>query len=153
MHSTNKLNPIRIIENKINKRLFWICSAVTVLIMMMETIEFFTRGIFSSADMNLFYLGILIIYSFHKELIRWLGKSKMERQGEYFVYAWIGLTIFLYIINFFSKNYFAYNVEGEQLSVVRDLSIISIEVLAVFIFTRGLKIFNVFLKSRGEGSQ
>ena len=118
-------------------------------------VEFFSRGLFSPANMSLLYLGILIIYSLHKELIRWIGigKRKIERQGEYFVYAWIGFTTLLYIINFLSKNYFSYTPQGEPLDTLESLSIISIEVLAIFILTRCLKVLKIYLEKREQAKR
>ncbi len=129
----------------INKNLYLICGIITVAIMIMISVDFFSRGIFSSAKMSLFYLGVLLIYSLHKEIIRWLGERQIERQGEYFVYGWIGLTILLYIINFLSKDYFSYSIQGGPVIVLRDVSMLTLQVLAVFIFTRCLKILKILL--------
>jgi len=144
----SKIRSIREIEEKINRNLFFICGVVTVVIMAMYLIEFFSRGRFSPADMSLFYLGILVIYSFHKELIRWLGKRKAERRGEYFVYGWIALTTALYLVNFFSMSYFDIGADGTRLTTLRELSMISVEVLAIFIMTRSLKILKLQLEKR-----
>jgi len=111
--------------------------------MALTVTEFFGRGAFLPADMGLFYLGVLLIYSVHKEMVRWLGKRKVERQGEYFVYGWIALTTVLYIVNFLSNGYFTYN--GEYLSSLRNVSVLTVEVLAVFILTRCLKILKIIL--------
>lgn len=136
---------VKTIEARINKNLFIICAAVTVVVMAMVLLEFFTRGIFPSAQITLFYLGVLILYSLHKEMVRWLGQRKVERQGEYFVYAWIGLTTILYIINFLTKEYYSYSTQGEPLAILKGISILTLEVLGIFIFTRCLKILKVFL--------
>ncbi|PIR02710.1 MAG: hypothetical protein COV63_00165 [Candidatus Nealsonbacteria bacterium CG11_big_fil_rev_8_21_14_0_20_37_68] len=150
----NSVKSIREIEGKINRNLFWICGGVTIVIMTMKLVEFFSRGLFSPVGMTLLYLGILIIYSFHKELIRWLGeKGKIERQGEYFVYGWIGFTTILYVINFFSRNYFSYSSKGEPLTILQDISLISLEVLAIFIFTRCLKILKISLEKRKQSEK
>lgn len=146
----NKFKQLREIEAGINKNLFRICAGVTVIVMFMMALEFFTRGQFPPTQMNLFYLGVLVIYSFHKELLRWLGKRKIERQGEYFVYGWIGLATLLYVINFLSKDYFSYSVGGESLSALRDVSILTLEVLGIFILTRCLKILKVFLRNKAQ---
>ena len=150
MSFIDKLKSIREIESGINRNLFWICGGVTIAIMVMKLVEFFSRGVFFPADMGLLYLGILLIYSLHKELIRWLGKRKIERQGEYFVYGWIAFTTILYIVNFFSKNYFTYTVEGVPLDTLKSLSVISIQVLAIFVLTRCLKILKFFLEKREQ---
>ena len=145
MNIKDQIKHLRKIQAGINKHLFLICSIVTVLAMVTMTIEFFSRGTFPPISMNVFYLGVLIIYSLHKELLRWLGKRKVERQGEYFIYVWIGLTTLLYLINFISKDYFNYSAQGQPLTVLRDFSILTLEVLVVFILTRCLKILKVIL--------
>ena len=144
----NRFKPLRETEKKISNHLFVICSVVTVIVMIMKLTEFFSRGSFYPQKIGLFYLGILIIYSLHKEMLRWLGKRKVERQGEYFVYCWITFTAILYIINFFTKSYFSCTSEGFPLNTLQDISIISIEVLAIFILTRSLKILKVVLEKR-----
>jgi len=150
MSAKSTIKPIREIEERINKNLFSICGAVTVVIMVMYLMEFFSRGAFSPANISLFYLGILIIYSFHKELIRWLGKRKEERQGEYFVYGWIALTTALYLVNFLSKGYFGFEPDGTKTTTLQELSILSVEVLAIFIITRSLKILNIQFKKKDK---
>ena len=135
-----KLKKLKRIENEINKNLFFVCGIVTVITMAMILAEFFSRGSFAPARMDLFYLGVLVIYSFHKELIRWIGERKVERQGEYFVYAWILLTTALYLVNFLSHDLYIFSDPGERLYVLRNLSFLTLEVFAVFIITRSLKI-------------
>lgn len=128
--------------------MFLICAGVTLIAMVMTVIEFFTRGAFPPARIGLFYMGVLVIYSLHKEMVRWLGQSKVERQGEYFVYAWIGLTTLLYLINFLSKDYFVFSPLGEKMPVLRDASIITLEVLTIFILTRIMKLMRIILTKR-----
>lgn len=141
----NKFQQLKEIETGINRNLFFICGAVTLVVMLMMILEFFSRGVFPPTQMSLFYLGVLIIYSLHKELVRWLGQRKVERQGEYFVYSWIALTTLLYIINFLTKEYFSYSAQGEHLATLRETSILTLEVLGIFILTRCLKILKIFL--------
>lgn len=148
MAVNNQIKELRKIESEINKHLFWVCAGVTIVVMLMVVIEFFSRGEFSSSQIGLFYLGVLIIYSFHKELIRWLGEKKVVRQGEHFVYGWIGLVTFLYLIDFFSKGLFSYSIQGEPLIVLRNASVLALEVLAIFIFTRSLKMLKFFWNSK-----
>ncbi len=136
---------LRRVESRINRHLFLICAMVTVLVMIFFSLEFFTRGFFKPAKIELFYLGVLVIYSIHKELLRWLGKRKIERQGEYFVYSWIILTSVLYVVNFLANGYFSYSVSGKELAVLSNMSILTVEVLAIFIFTRALKIVKATL--------
>ena len=96
--------------------------------------------------MILFYLGVLAIYFVHKELVRWLGERKTERQGECFVYIWVILTVSFYTINFLSRNYFSYLASGGQYTILKDASILTLEVLGIFILTRGLKILKILFK-------
>ena len=145
----NNRESLKATEISISQNLFIICSIVTLATMALMTIDFFTRGVFISAQMDFFYLIVVVIYSLHKELLRWLGEKQPRRDGEYFVYAWIFLTTVLYIINFFSHDYFSYSREGASLGTLRDISILTIEILAVFIFTRFLKLLEIrFKKSK-----
>jgi len=135
-------------EAILNRNLYLLCGFVTFVTMAMIVIEFFSRGQFFPTHMNIFYLGILIIYALHKELVRWLGRRKLERQGEYFVYAWVLLTTFLYIVNFVSKDYYTHLAQGGPSGTLRDISILTLEVLVIFIFTRCLKILKLLLKRK-----
>lgn len=141
----NQFQRIKTVEVSINKHLFIICSVVTLVVMVMVIAEFFTRGSFLSSQISLFYLGVLILYSLHKEIVRWLGHRKAERQGEYFVYSWVSLTTILYIVNFATKNYYSVNSEGLSIDILQRISILTLEVLAIFVFTRLLKILKVCL--------
>jgi len=139
------LKQLRKIEEKINRNLFLICAGVTLVTMAMVLAEFFTCGFFTAIRIEFFYLGVLLIYSLHKEIVRWLGQERVERQGEYFVYAWIALTTFLYIINFLTKGHFSYAPDYDTTGTLKDATLITLEVLAVFIFTRFLKFLKIFL--------
>jgi len=138
-----ELDILKKAEFQINKHLYLICGGLTFLVMAMILTDFLTRGYFSISEISVFYLGVLVIYSLHKELIRWLGKYEVERQGEYFVYAWIALTTILYFVNFFSKNYFAFTAAGTQNTVLNETAILTLEILAIFIITRGLKVLKI----------
>lgn len=142
------IKSLRKIESDVSRKLFVICSIVTFVTMVLLIIDFFSRGRFLSPTINFFYLTVVAIYALHKELIRWLGEKKSKRNGEYFVYSWIILTTILYMINFFSHNYFSYSVEGYQLGTLRDISILTIEVLGIFIFTRLLKLLKILLQNK-----
>ena len=142
----NQLKGLKKVENRINKNLFTICSAVTFIAMAMVLAEFFTCGFFSVIRIEFFYLGVLLIYSLHKEMVRWLGERKVERQGEYFVYVWVALTTALYVINFLTKGQFSYLPDCNTAGVLKDATLITLEVLAVFISTRFLKLLKFFLK-------
>jgi len=143
MTNKDQIKKLKGVESQINKHLYFICSIITIVTMAVMLTEFLSRGAFAPANMGLFYLGVLLIYSLHKELVRWLGQRKVERQGEHFVYAWIVLTALLYVVNFFSNGYFSHSATGEPLEVLKDLSILTVEVLAIFIFTRCLKILKI----------
>lgn len=139
------LQRIKVIELKINRNLFVICGIVTMVVMAMILLQFFTRGAFPPTQTTMFYLGVLILYSFHKEIVRWLGQRKIERQGECFVYAWIILTTLLFVVNFLTKEHFSYSVEGEHLNILREVSVLTLQVFAIFIFTRIMKMLKVCL--------
>lgn len=136
---------LRKLETKINKHLYIICGAVTLITIIMVATQFLSRGAFSPTRIGLFYLGVLILYSLHKELVRWLGERKVEHQGEYFVYGWIVFTTLLYVINFLSKDFFNYSSQGFPLTTLREASILTLQVLAIFLITRGSKLIKVFL--------
>lgn len=143
-----KLKKVREIEFTINKHLFLICATITLIAMLMVTIEFFSRGAFPPSKIGFFYIAILFVYSIHKEMLRWLGEKKIERQGEYFLYSWIGLTVILYIINFLAKDYFSYSPEGMSAESLKVVSIITIEVALIFLFTRLSKVIKIILEKR-----
>lgn len=148
MQDANQKENLRIIESGISRNLFVVCSLVTLATMAVLVVDFFGRGSFVSPNMDLFYLAVLLIYSLHKELLRWLGEKKVRREGEYFVYAWIILTTILYVVNFFSHNYFSYSREGYPLGTLRDISWLSVEVLGVFILTRFFKLLEIVFKEK-----
>ena len=143
MAITNEFKELKEIEKEVNKHLYQICAIITVITMAMIAARFFTRGEFPSTRIGLFYLGILIIYSLHKELVRWLGERKAERQGEYFVYAWVLFTVLLYVINFLARDFFVTSPQGAFLGTLRETGILTLEVLAIFLITRGSKIVKV----------
>lgn len=104
--SEENLINVRRIESVINRNLFLICTTITVIVMVMVTIEFFSRGAFFPLRIGFFYIGVLFIYTAHKEMLRWLEEKGVERQGEVFLYSWIGLTTLFYVINFLTKDYY-----------------------------------------------
>ena len=136
-----KMRETRNLESAINKNLFIICAIVTLATMTLMVTNFFSKGSFLPAKIGFFYLTVVFIYSFHKEFVRWLGEKKSMRQGEYFVYAWVILTTLLYIINFFSNDYYGHSREGYNVSTLADVAYTTIEVLGIFIVTRIMKIF------------
>jgi len=52
----------------------------------------------------------------------------------------------LYVINFFSNNYFGYSKEGYHISTLADTAYLTIEILGVFVITRAAKIFFMLKK-------
>ena len=144
--SNKKVKEIRKIETAISENLFIISSVVTLATMALMAVDFFSRGSFLPTKIGFFYLTVVLIYSLHKEFIRWLGEKKSIHQGEYFVYAWIILTTALYVINFFSNNYFGYSEEGYAVSTLANVAYTTIEVLGIFVVTRVMKIFFMLKK-------
>jgi len=146
--SEETLKKIKSAEFAVNKNLFFICIVVTLITMVMALIDFFSRGAFASAKIGAFYIGVLFIYSIHKEMLRWLEEKKRERQGEYFVYSWIGLTVILYIIDFLTKGYFGYSSEGTPLETLNGITFITLEVGAIFVLSRLSKVIKISLEKR-----
>jgi hypothetical protein len=131
------------VEKDVNNVLHKIVFIVTILSMGMMLVGFFSRGDFPPSRISAFYIGVLLIYSLHKEALRWLEEKQgiyPQRRGEYFVYSWILLTAALYLINFFSKDYFLFSKRGEPLSILNEIALTALEVCTVFIFTRLIKI-------------
>jgi hypothetical protein len=143
-----KIKEVRRVESAISRNLFMVSSAVTFAAMFLMATDFFTRGSFLPAKIGFFYLTVVFIYSVHKEFVRWLGEKKGQRNGEYFVYGWVILTTALYIVNFFSNDFYSYTKEGYAVGTLRDIAYLTIEVLAVFIFTRLLKMIFLFRMSK-----
>ena len=141
-----KIREVREVESAINKNLFFVCTVVTLATMLLMTVNFFSKGSFLPSSIGFFYLVVVLVYSMHKEFIRWLGEKKKNHQGEYFVYAWIILTTLLYVVNFFSNDYFGYSKEGYHVSTLADVAYITMEVLVVFVITRIIKIFYMVRK-------
>ncbi len=150
MTIANKFKELKEIEKEVNRHLYQICAIITVVTMAMISVSFFTRGDFPSTRIGLFYLGILIIYSLHKELIRWLGERKVERQGEYFVYAWVLFAVLLYVINFLAKDFFVYSSQGDFLTTLKETGILTLEITAIYLITRGSKIIKVYFTKKAQ---
>ncbi len=143
------------IEEKISDIFYNICIFITIIALTMALIEFFTRGAFPSSKINIFYIGVLLLYSLHKEAIRWIeekGNINQQRKGEYFVGLWIIITAILFLINFLTKDYFRYGPRGMELRVLEDISLLTLEVSAIFIFTRLLKIVTIYFLQKKEGT-
>ncbi len=134
---------VRYVERKINNVLYSFSIILTVIAMAMNLAEFFSRGKFPPIRMNFFYIGILTIYALHKEALRWLIEKEEEwaqKRGEYFFYAWIAMTTLFFVINFLAKDYFYFSSLGEPLGTLRSTAFTTLEVGAVFILARFLKI-------------
>jgi hypothetical protein len=141
-----KIKEIRKVETVISENLFLVCTLVTLATMVMMTVNFFSRGSFLPTSIGFFYLIVVLIYSLHKEFVRWIGEKQHRRRGEYFVYGWIILTTALYVINFFSNNYFGVSAEGTNIPMLADIAYVTVEVLGVFVITRIMKIFFIIKK-------
>lgn len=144
-------------ETKINNILFWLCFLITILAVAMTLLEFFSRDEYPPTSIALFYVGVLAIYSLHKEAIRFLEyatpeKSHKPKKGELFVYLWIIMTGVLYAINFFTKNQYSYSDSGEATAGLMTATYITMEVGIVFILARILKLLMIkfFNKTNGK---
>lgn len=141
-------NNLRKVEARINQNLFIICAVVTLATMVLMLIDFFSRGSFLPPQFNLFYLAVVLVYSLHKELLRWLGEKQERRQGEIFVYSWVLLTTLLYVVNFFSKGYYSLSKEGYPVGTLRDVALLTVEILIVFILTRFFKLLEIIYRKK-----
>jgi hypothetical protein len=138
-------------EKSINDSLYVICLAVTVVAVVTTLVRFFSRGAYPPDEINFFYLGVLALYSLHKEALHWLTEEadgQRQRKGEYFVYLWLIVAMTLYCINFFSKDFYGVADDGRELHALRDTAFIAIEVSGVFVISRFLKIFRLATPKR-----
>jgi len=138
-NKSQELKKVREIEARINRNLYVISMMLTLMTMAIVLTEFFSKGEFPNFNVDIFYLGVLVVYSLHKEIVRLMGKKTFRHHGEYFVYAWVILTGCLYLVNFSTKNYFV----SEQSTVLTDLSMLTLEVMFVFAITRIIKILRI----------
>ena len=142
----------RLIERKINNTFFYVCLFITFLALGMILIRFFTRGQYPEIGISIFYIGVLLIYSLHKETIRWItekeSEEKKQKPGEWFVFVWIIVATLLYLINFFSKDYYRFSPNGQELYILTEAAFIALEVGAVFILARILKIITLLSLGR-----
>ena len=146
--SEKELTNIQNVEFAISKNLFAICFAITFIAMSMSVVGFFSKGTFPPPGINIFYIGILFLYSVHKEMLRWMGEKRVERKGEWFVYSWIILTMILYIINFLTKNSFCNTLNGNSFESLKEITMTSLEVCAIFIITRVSKVIKITSEKR-----
>jgi len=141
--TAENLTQIRKVESIINRNLFLVCIVITIIVMAMMTIEFFSRGGFLPSRIGFFYIGVLFIYTAHKEMLRWLEEKKAERQGEVFLYSWIGLTTLFYIVNFLTKDYYSLSLDGKPLECIAQASVITLEVAVIFLLARLSKVIKI----------
>ena len=146
--SAKTLKAMRKMELDISRKLFVVVTIVTVILLAAELVRFFSRGAFPASGLNFFYIGILFLYSTHKELIRWLGEKTVNRHGEYFVYVWIAVTIVLYLANFSTKGYFDNFADGTSRGILQDFTLTTLQVAAIFLFTRISKVVKILLSSK-----
>ncbi len=139
------------VERQINDTLYSICLVVTYAAIGMSLIRFFSRGAYVSDEINLFYFGVLGIYSLHKEAMHWLMEKEElanRRRGEYFVFLWLILTLLLYVVNFATNGYFAETANGEKLHVLKEITFTALEVGGIFVASRFLKIMRMHIAER-----
>ena len=146
----DNLTQVRKVESVINKNLFIICIIIMVIVMVLFTVEFFSRGLFFPSRMGFFYVAVLFIYTVHKEMLRWLEEKRVERQGEFFLYSWIGLTTLFYVINFFTRDYYCLSPDGNPLTCMSEVTIVTLQVAAIFILARLSKVLKIILTRRKE---
>ena len=140
----------RKVESIINRNLFLICIVVTVIVMAIFIIEFFSRGVFSPSRMGFFYIGVLFIYTAHKEMLRWLEEKRVERQGEFFLYSWICLTTLFYVINFLTRDYYCVSFDGNPLACISEVTIVTLQVAVIFLLARLSKVLKIIFAKRQE---
>ncbi len=128
------------VEFIINKNLYLVCGIITVVTMIMTLVDFFSRGNFPPPGINFFYVGVLFLYSIHKEMLRWLDEKRVDRSGEMFVYFWIALTVVLYIVDFVKRGYYTHASNGGILTSLSGATLTTLEVCAVFILTKLSKV-------------
>lgn len=136
-------------EAVINQHLFLVTGVLTLVTMIMLLVSFFSRGSFPPSSISLLYVGVLIIYAFHKESFRWLKDPKLSRhKGELFVYSWVFFTTFLYVIDFAFKGKYTGDIQGGSLSALNEAAVLTLEVLVIFVLTRALKLLRRYLKPK-----
>lgn len=141
------------VERQINDTLYTICLAVTYAAIGMSLVRFFSRGEYVSDEINLFYFGVLGLYSLHKEAMHWLmEKEEMtnRRKGEYFVFVWLIITLVLYVVNFATNGHFVKSPHGGELHTLKEITFTALEVGAIFVASRFLKILRMHIASNRE---
>lgn len=139
------------VERQINDTLYSICLAVTYAAIGMSLVRFFSRGEYVSDEINLFYFGVLGLYSLHKEAMHWLMEKEElvnRRKGEYFVFLWLIMTLALYVVNFATNGHFVESASGEELHTLKEITFTALEVGAIFVASRFLKIMRMHIANR-----
>jgi hypothetical protein len=139
------------VEHTISDTLYRICIFVTGIAMVMTLLRFFTRGVFPPDEINIFYVGIFALYSIHKEVLHWiLDKENLRnrRKSEYFLYAWIILVAMLYFVNFLTRDWFTTSPGGGRLTVLNEVAFIALEIGAIFLASRIVKIVRMYVEER-----
>lgn len=151
METTTEHEQAHSVERQINNTLFTICLTVTYAAIGMALVRFFTRGEYVSDEINLFYFGVLGLYSLHKEAMHWLMEREElpnRRRGEYFVYLWLGITLGLYVVNFISNGFFTRGANGTELHTLQEITFTALEVAAIFVASRFLKIIRLHIANK-----
>lgn len=154
MKITQEHQEVHLVERRINDMLYSICLAVTYVAIGMSLVRFFSRGEYVSDEINLFYFGVLGLYSLHKEAMHWLMEKEelaSRRKGEYFVFLWLILTLVLYVINFATNGHFVVSEHGGELHTLKEITFTALEVGAIFVASRFLKIMRMHLSNRING--
>jgi len=133
-------------EKEINHQLFLVTTVLSFVTMGMLLISFFSKGKFPPSSITVLYLGVLIVYAVHKESLRWMKSSQqnLKRKGELFVYIWIFFTAFLYIIDFLNPGKYSAGLLTNP--ALQSATILSLEILVIFILTKSSKIVKRFYK-------
>ena len=80
--AVSRYSKIRDVEKSINRNLFIITGFTTLLVIGLGLLEYFTRGEFPGGRIHVFYIGLLALYSLHKEMLRWMDEKSPWREGE-----------------------------------------------------------------------
>lgn len=138
-------------EQSVNSILFKIAMLTTFIAMTTSVVRFFTREAYPPNGIEIFYIGVLAIYSLHKEILNWIMEregGEHKRRGEIFVYLWLILAAALYIVNFFSKGYYKHSVTGQESHALAEISFIALEVGGIFVLSRAIKAWRMYVLNR-----
>lgn len=136
------------VENTISIALYRVCMYVTVIAMVMVAVRFFSRGAFPPDNINVFYIGILALYSLHKEALHWILEKETwpdRRRGEQLVYGWFVLVASLYFVNFLSGDWFESTYDGGHSHTLKEATFLALEVGGIFVASRFIKIARMYI--------